>query len=104
MDYYVDSLSFFKPSIQTEKVRGTLTSVFPDNVQEFLRQRYAVQNTVLSASSVSIDGINYNPDTVMDSSTATSSDATSLTTFLSSVVVASLLSESNSFSVAKLYF
>ncbi len=32
------------------------------------------------------------------------SSASSLTTFLSSVVVASLLSESNSFSVAKLYF
>ncbi len=30
--------------------------------------------------------------------------AQGLTTFLSSVVVASLLSESNSFSVAKLYF
>ncbi len=41
---------------------------------------------------------------VMGSSIATSSDATSLTTFLSSVVVASLLSESNSFSVAKLVF
>ncbi len=40
----------------------------------------------------------------MGSSVATSSDATSLTTFLSSVVVASLLSESNIFSVAKLYF
>ncbi len=40
----------------------------------------------------------------MGSSVATSSDASSLTTFLSSVVVASLLSESNSFSVAKLYF
>lgn len=65
MVYYVDSPSFFKPSIQTEKVRGTLTSTFPDNVQEFLRQRYAVQNTVLSASSVSIDGIKYNPDMIV---------------------------------------
>ncbi|XP_042630364.1 uncharacterized protein LOC109063425 isoform X1 [Cyprinus carpio] len=65
MAYYVDSPSFFKPSIQTEKVRGTLTSTFPDNVQEFLRQRYAVQNTVLSASSVSIDGIKYNPDMIV---------------------------------------
>ncbi len=38
------------------------------------------------------------------SSVATSSEVSSLTTFLSSVVVASLLSESNSFSVAKLFF
>ncbi len=41
--------------------------------------------------------------TVMGSSVATSSDASSLTTFLSSVVVTSLLSESNSFSVANLF-
>ncbi len=40
----------------------------------------------------------------MGSSVTTSSDATSLTTFLSSVMVASLLSESNNFSVAKLFF
>lgn len=39
---------------------------------------------------------------MLGSSVATSSEATSLTTFLSSLVVASLLSESNSFSVAKL--
>ncbi len=42
-----------------------MTSTFPDNVQEFLRQKYAVQNTVLSASSVSIDGIKYNPDMIV---------------------------------------
>ncbi len=42
--------------------------------------------------------------TVLGSSVATSGDAISLTTFLSSVVVASLFSESNSSSVAKLYF
>lgn len=65
MAYYVDSPSFFKPSIQTEKVMGTLISTFSENIQEFLRQTYAVQNTVLSAFSVTIDGIQYNPDMVV---------------------------------------
>lgn len=65
MAYYVDSPSFFKPSIQTEKVMGTLISTFPVNIQEFLRQTYAVQNTILSASSVTIDGIQYSPDMVV---------------------------------------
>lgn len=63
--YYIDSPSFLKPPIQTEKVMGTLMSTFPQNIQEFLRQKYAVQNTVLAASSVSIDGIKYNPDMVV---------------------------------------
>lgn len=42
MAYYVDLCSFFKPSIQTEKVMVSLISTFPGNIQEFLRQKYAV--------------------------------------------------------------
>ncbi|XP_016096511.1 uncharacterized protein, partial [Sinocyclocheilus grahami] len=65
--YNIDSPSFLKPSIQTKKVMGTVISTFPENIQEFLRQTNAVQNTVLTASSVSIDGIQYNPDMTVDS-------------------------------------
>jgi len=63
--YHIDSPSFLKPPIETNKVMGTLMSTFPQNIQEFLRHKYAVQNTVLAASSVSIDGIKYNPDMVV---------------------------------------
>lgn len=41
---------------------------------------------------------------VLGSSDVTSSDVTSLATFLSSVGVASLFSESNTFSVAKFFY
>lgn len=63
--YYIDSPSFLKPPVQTDKMMGTLMSTFLQNIQEFLRDKYAVQNTVLAASSVSIDGIKYNPDMVV---------------------------------------
>lgn len=65
MAYNVDSSSFFKPSIQMDKVTVTLVSSFPENIQNLLKQRYAAQNTVLVASSVSIDSIKYSPDMIV---------------------------------------
>lgn len=63
MAYHVDS--FFKPSIQMDKVSLSLVSSLPENIQNLLKQRYASQNTVLAASSVSVDGIKYSSDMIV---------------------------------------
>lgn len=61
----VHSSSFFKPSIQMDKVTLSLISSLPKNIQNFLKQQYASPNTVLVASSVSIDGIMCSPDMIV---------------------------------------
>lgn len=63
--YHMDSSSFFKPSVQMDKVTCTLTSSFPESVQNVLQQNFVTQSTVLVTSKVCIDGINYSPDMVL---------------------------------------
>ncbi len=65
MAYHMDSFSFFKPSVQMEKVAITLISSFPENVQNVLQNNFGAQSTVLVTSSVCIDGIKYCPDVVV---------------------------------------
>lgn len=65
MAYYVDSYSLFKPSIQMDEVSLSLVSSLPENIQKLLKQRYVSQNTVLIASSVSVDGIKYSLDMIV---------------------------------------
>lgn len=43
--YHLDSSSFFKPTIKTDKVTATLVSTFPESVQDFIKQTYANLNT-----------------------------------------------------------
>ena len=63
--YHLDSASFFKPALELDKVKSVMVSSFPDNVQQHLLARHAPQNTVLTATSVSIDGIKYAADMVV---------------------------------------
>lgn len=65
MAYHVDSFSFFKPSIQMDKVMLSLVSSLPETIQNLLKQRHASQNAVLVASSVSVDGIKYCLDMIV---------------------------------------
>lgn len=65
MAYHLDCASFFKPALQANKVQSIMVSTLPVTIQEILHERLGVQNTVLSATSVVIDGINYASDMVV---------------------------------------
>lgn len=59
MAYHLDCASFFKPALQANKVKSIMISSLPENIQDILHQRCGLQNTVLSAVSFNIDGMNY---------------------------------------------
>lgn len=65
MAYHLDCPSFFKPALQANTVKSIMVSSLPVNIQDFLRQRCGLQNIVMSARSVSVDGINYTADMVV---------------------------------------
>lgn len=65
MAYHLDCASFFKPALQANKVKSIMISSLPGNIQDILHQRCGLQNTVLSAVSVNIDGMNYAADMVV---------------------------------------
>ena len=58
MAYHLDSASFFKPSLEVDKVKSVAVASFPDSVQHQL-SKHSTQSTVLKASSVHVDGIKY---------------------------------------------
>lgn len=63
--FHLANPSFFKPSVEINKVKSVMVSSFPQNVQEYLHHRNAQQNTVLVASSVSVYGIKYSVNMVI---------------------------------------
>ncbi len=65
MAYYLDSSSFFRPSIEMDKVKTALVTSFPDHIQQVIRQITPQLKTVLIASSVTVDGIEYRADMVI---------------------------------------
>lgn len=65
MVFHLAATSFFKPSIEINKVKSVMVSSFPENVQNWLNQRNNQLNVVLVASSVCIDGIKYSADMVI---------------------------------------
>lgn len=67
MAYYLDSsFSFFRPSVEMEKVKTELFASFPGHVQQQFHQIAAQLNTVLVvASSVMVEGIKYSADIII---------------------------------------
>lgn len=65
MAYYLDTSSFFKPSIEMDKVTTALITSYPENTQQIFCQRIPQLATVLVASSVFVDGIRYCPDMIL---------------------------------------
>lgn len=64
--FHLDSNSFFKPSVEINKVQSVMVASFPENVQNFFYHRNGQQSqTVLAAPSVFIDGIKYTADMVI---------------------------------------
>lgn len=65
MAYYLDTSSFFKPSVEMDKVTTAPITSYPENVQHVFRQRIPQLSTVLVASSVFVDGIRYCADMIL---------------------------------------
>lgn len=65
MAYYLDTSSFFKPSVEMDKVTMALITSYPENVQQVFRQTDPQLATVLVASSVFVDGIRYCTDMIL---------------------------------------
>ena len=65
MAYCLDSSSFFKPSVQMEKVTTASITSYPENVQQVFSQKVPQLATVLVASSIFIDGIKYCADMIL---------------------------------------
>lgn len=65
MANHLDCASFFKPELQANNVKSIMISSLPGNIQDILHQRFCLKNTVLSAVSVNIDGLNYTADMVV---------------------------------------
>lgn len=65
MAYNLDCSSFFKPALHVNKVKSIMNSALSETIQDILHQRWGLQNTVLSAVSVNIDGLNYAADMVV---------------------------------------
>lgn len=64
MAYHLDSSSFFKPALALGKVKSVMISSFPVSEQQQLMESNA-NTTVLSATSVNIDGVRYAADMVV---------------------------------------
>ena len=65
MAFHLDSASFFKPSVEIDKVRSVMITSFPENVQRSLHQRNAKQSTVLVAASACVHGVKYTADMII---------------------------------------
>lgn len=65
MAYHLDFASFFKPELELDQVKSVMISSLPESVQQHLLTGCAPQNTVLAATSVAIDGIQYAADMVV---------------------------------------
>lgn len=65
MAYHLDSSSFFRPSVEMEKVKTALVTSFLGHVQQQFHQIAPQLNTVLVASSVMVEGIKYSSDLVI---------------------------------------
>jgi len=65
MAYYLDSSSFFRPPIEISKVKSALVTSFPDHIQQVFHQMAPQLKTVLIASSVTADGVEYHADMVI---------------------------------------
>ena len=65
VSYHLDSSSFFKSSVEMEKVTTVSVSSFPDNVQRVLIQKIHKPAAVLVASSVCLDGVTYKADMIV---------------------------------------
>lgn len=63
MAYFLDS--FFKPSVEMDKVTTSSITSYPDNIQHIFCQRVPQLPSVLVASSVSVDGIRYCADMML---------------------------------------
>lgn len=63
--FHLAATSFFKPSVEINRVKSVMVDSFPENVKNFLCLRNNYQNTVLAAASVCIDGIKYSADMVI---------------------------------------
>lgn len=64
MAYYLDTSSFFKPSLEMDKVTMASITSYPENIQQVFCQRVPQLATVLVASSVFVDGIRYCADMI----------------------------------------
>lgn len=65
MAYYLDTSSFFKPSIEMDKVTTASITSYPENVQQVFCQRVPQLTSALVASSVYVDGIRYCADMIV---------------------------------------
>lgn len=65
MAYYLDTSSFFKPSIEMDKVTTASITFYPENVQQVFCQGVPQLTSVLVASSVYVDGIRYCADMIV---------------------------------------
>lgn len=69
VSYHLDLSSFFKPSVEMEKVSTVSVSYFPENVKRILSQKIHESATVFVASSICVDGVTYKPDMVVSAGT-----------------------------------
>ncbi len=65
MAYYLDTSSFFKPSVEMDKVTTASITSYPENVQQIFCQRVPQLTSVLVASSVYVDGLRYCSDMIV---------------------------------------
>lgn len=63
--FHLAATSFFKPSVEINKVKSVMVDSFPENVKNCLYLRNNYQNQVLVATSVCIDGSKYSADMVI---------------------------------------
>ncbi|KAK2848117.1 hypothetical protein Q7C36_009799 [Tachysurus vachellii] len=63
--FHLAATSFFKPSVEMNKVKSVIVASFPENVKNCLYLMNNYQNTVLVAASVCIDGIKYSANMVI---------------------------------------
>lgn len=63
--FHLASPSFFKPSVEIDKMKTVMVASFPKNVQNSLYQMNGKTNTVLEASSIRLDGIKYSADMII---------------------------------------
>ena len=65
VSYQLDCSSFYKPEFEMTKVTSLLVTSFPESIQNALRKKVPNTSAVLTASSICIDGIEYNVDSVL---------------------------------------
>lgn len=65
ISYQLDCSSFYRPEIEMAKVTSLLVSSFPESIQNALHKKVPNTSAVLVASSICIDGIDYQVDSVL---------------------------------------